>query len=295
MIRNSLSILIPVYNSDCSATVEELCQQAEAISGFDYEVIVADDGSSLREMVDLCRHVASLPHCRFIDRGVNVGRAAIRNFLANEAHYDWLLFLDCDMTILSADFLKTYLELVPDSTVIYGGYKVGNGTKSNLRYLYEKNCEWQQQAIIRQKRPWHHFHTANFLVSRQVILAHPFDERFRRYGYEDVLWGRQLRQAGISISHIDNKTGFNKFEDNNSFVVKTEEGLETLYQFRSELRSYSHLLTVVEGIHIPAIRCLLRWWHRLFGRLERRQLCSSHPSLRVFKLYKLGYYLSLLR
>jgi hypothetical protein len=41
------------------------------------------------------------------------------------------------------------------------------------------------------------------------------------------------------------------------------------------------------------VRGFIRLWHRLFGALERRNLCSNHPSLNVFKLYKLGYYLSL--
>ena len=125
------------------------------------------------------------------------------------------------------------------------------------------------------------------------MLAHPFDERFRHYGYEDVLLGKTLRQHHIPIVHIDNPLGFCTFETNPEFVAKTEEGLRTLHQFRDDLRGYSRLLTLVSGIHIPLILSLIRLWHRLFKNAERRNLCSSRPSLVLFKLYRLGYFLSL--
>jgi hypothetical protein len=50
---------------------------------------------------------------------------------------------------------------------------------------------------------------------------------------------------------------------------------------------------LVEGIHLPIILSLIRCWHKLFGKWERKNLCGSHPSLRLFKLYKLGYYLKI--
>lgn len=291
-MRQSLSILIPAYNGDCRSLVEELFQQAEAVSNFDYEIIVADDGSPDRSKVELCRQVEQLPHCRFIDRGINVGRAAIRNFLAREATKEWLLFIDCDMSITNSNFITSYLEDVGD--VVYGGYRVRKSDdKSCLRYIYEWAAQHEHTAEQRRKRPYQHFHTCNFIVSREVMLAHPFNEQFRNYGYEDVLFGRHLREAGIAINHIDNAVGFLTFEDNTSFVSKTEEGLRTLHQFRSELRGYSQMLTFVEGIHLGAVRCLIRLWHRLFGRLERRNLCGRHPSLRIFKLYKLGYFMTI--
>jgi len=218
---------------------------------------------------------------------------AMRNFLANEAQYEWLLFMDCDMTIVSTRFLQNYLEADEAASVVYGGYVVGQGDRSCLRYLYERQCEPQHRAEERRKRPFLHFHTCNFLVRRDVMLAHPFDERFRHYGYEDVFFGKQLRKAGITVTHLDNPAGFCTFEDNPHFVSKTEEGLRTLYTFRSELRGYSQLLTFTEGIHLSVVRFAILLWHRLFGTLERRNLCGSHPSLRLFKIYKLGYYMTL--
>ncbi len=294
-MKNELSILIPTYNGDCRRQVAELSRQAEAVDSLRYEIIVADDGSTEGHYVSLCREVEQLPHCRFIARGTNIGRAAIRNFLANEAQYEWLLFMDCDMTIVSTRFLQNYLASDAADAVVYGGYVVGQGDRGSLRYLYERQCEPQHRAEERRKRPFLHFHTCNFMVRRDVMLAHPFDERFRQYGYEDVFFGRQLRKAGIMVVHLDNPAGFCVFEDNPHFVGKTEEGLRTLYTFRSELRGYSQLLTFTDGIHLSVVRSAIRLWHRLFGSFERRNLCGSYPSLRLFKIYKLGYYMTLCR
>ena len=289
-MKHELSILIPNYNGDCRRQVKELCHQAEAVDGLDFEIIVADDGSDDVEAVRLCRGIADLPHCRFIERSENSGRAVIRNFLCHEARYEWLLFMDCDMTIVNERFLRNYLEC-DNGDVVYGGYVVGDGDPSCLRYVYEKDCEQRHTAEERRKRPYQHFHTCNFLVRRSVMTAHPFDERFREYGYEDVLFGKHLRQAGISIAHIDNPAGFCTFEDNAVFVGKTEEGLRTLYKFRNELRGYSQMITITDNIHLGIVKSVIRLWHTLFGRLERYSLCNCRPSILVFKIYKLGYFL----
>jgi glycosyltransferase involved in cell wall biosynthesis len=288
----SLSVLIPTYNHVCVSLVEQLLPLLQA-AAIQYEVIVADDGSTDEDTIVANRAVSLLPSCRFIERKENVGRAAIRNFLAREAHFAYILYIDSDMTIISDQYIRRYLQ-TEDTAVIDGGVTIcDSNAPSNLRYLYEKNEEPHHTATERQKRPYQHLHTANLLMRRDIILAHPFDERFRHYGYEDVLLGKVLHQHRIPILHIDNPLGMNTFETNAEFVSKTEEGLRTLYQFRNDLRGYSRLLTFVSGIHIPLILSLIRLWHRLFRKAERRNLCGSRPSLLVFKLYRLGYYLSL--
>lgn len=291
MTRHELSILIPTYNSDCTALTAELCRQASSINRLKFELIVADDGSPDRTIAERNHAISTLPYCRFIDRRVNSGRAAIRNFLASEAQYKWLLFLDSDMTITRSNFVEQYLR--SEGTIVYGGYTVGKGETSNLRHLYEKKCEPHHTVEERRKHPFLHFHTGNFMVSRQVLAEHPFDERFRFYGYEDVLWGKQLHQADLEITHIDNPAGFYTFEDNIHFIEKTEEGLRTLYKFQHELSGYSQLLTYAESIRHSPVHSLMLLWHRLFSSLERRYLCGKHPSLTVFSVYKLGYYLLL--
>ena len=291
-MKQELSILIPIYNSDCRKQVTELNHQAQAIEGLRYEIIVADDGSTETAVGDWLSTLSQQSNVRIIHREQNVGRAVIRNFLCNEAQYDWLLFMDGDMTIPAGDFVRHWLD-ADVAQVGYGGYIVGRGEASNLRYLYEKQCEAMHRAEERRKRPFMHFHTCNFLISKALMQQYPFDERFHHYGYEDVIFGKRLRQAGIQIAHPDNPAGFFDYEDNAHFVSKTEEGLRTLYEFRKDLHGYSQMLTFVDGIHIGAVKSVFRLWHRLFGKWERRNLCGSKPSLKAFKLYKLGYFLTL--
>lgn len=289
----TLSILIPTYNDLCVKLVGDLRQQAEA-ADIMYEIIVGDDGSTDTVVVAKNRQIEQWGHCRYLIQPQNIGRAAIRNFLANTAQFEWLLFIDSDMTVVRTDFINKYIS--QNNDVLDGGISVGGDAetlKGNLRYLYEKKSEHEHSMEMRQQNPYQDFHTANFLIRRDLMQAHPFDERFRYYGYEDVLFGKTLKANNIKIKHIDNPLGFNIFETNPSFVAKTEESLRTLHHFQNELRGYSRLLTFVGGIHIPLVKSMIRLCFKLFGSLVRKNLCGQRPCLRLFNLYKIGYYLTI--
>lgn len=296
-MKHELSILIPVYNYSCIDLIHNLCRQAQQLStqGLVFEVIVAEDGSTNEESLAANAVIASLPHCRYLPFKQNVGRAAIRNLLAQESRYEWLLFLDCDMQLPGDNFLLTYIQH-EGADVIDGGFGVTEQPQllnRNLRYSYEWTEQANHSASQRRQHPYRSFRTTNFMISRNVMMANPFDERFRHYGYEDVMFGKKLRQQGITIAHIDNPMMLSDNETNLEFVEKTEEAIRTLHQFRDDLRGYSRLLTLVDGIHVGLVRSAIRLGHRLAGPLERRNLCGNHPRLMVFKLYKLGYYLTL--
>jgi hypothetical protein len=183
------------------------------------------------------------------------------------------------------------LLLIEVSRYGTGGIEVNGALPGNLRYNYEKAAEHQHTAEKRLQQPYLDFHTANFMISRELMLRHPFDVRYRYYGYEDVAFGKSLKEGGIGILHIDNPLSFEVFETNDQFLQKTEEGLRTLYQFRAELADYSRLLQHVESLPHPLLS-LLRMLYRCFGKSIRSQLAGTHPSLFLFKIYKLGYYLN---
>lgn len=292
---NELSILIPTYNDACTDLVRALHAQAVAISNLQFEIIVGDDGSTDQTVVETNRQIEQLGDTHYIVRQQNSGRAAIRNFLARQAKYSRLLFIDSDLTVIRQDFIHTYLQQ-PDEGVVYGGYEVdsrGADLSHNLRYLYEMSARDSHTVERRRQEPYRDFHTSNFLVSRNIFLNHQLDERFTHYGHEDVLWGKQLKASAIPILHIDNPLGFCIFEDNSHFVSKTEEGLRTLRSFRDDLQDYSRLLVLVNRLDSIGIAPLVRTAFKPFRRLLRHQLCSAHPSLLLFRLYQLGYYLSL--
>ena len=286
----TLSILIPTYNQVCVALVRSLQAQAEQESDLVYEILVGDDGSTDSAVLEANKSINTLPHCRYFIRDANIGRSAIRNYLAREASHDLLLFIDSHMSVVSNDYIARYLRCRYHD-LVYGGYSISKSTakpKGNLRLSYELSCISQQRAEERALSPHAHFHTCNFMVHREVMLRHPLDERFTRYGYEDVLFGKTLKEAGVNIFHIDNPLGFNHFESNKRFMEKTDEGLQTLWDFHEELRGYSRLLTLAERLEQWHLAWLPRCFFRLAGKALHRHLTSSHPTLSAFKAYRLG-------
>lgn len=291
-----LSILLPSYNNRCYPLVHALKQQADAIDGLRYEIIVADDGSRDQVAVISNYLINELEYCRYIRRHENVGRSRIRNFLISEARGEWLLFLDSDLSIVRDDFLSKYLTHANETALIDGGVTIIGDSKvmrHNLRFCYEQKSEPLLTAEKRNLSPYQHIRTTNLLVPRSVMMANPFDERVTHYGYEDVLLGRQLQSSGINIVHIDNPIGIEKFETNDVFISKTEESLRTLHHFSAELHDYSTLLLGLDRLKRYHLLPFIRLWHILSGNMERRNLLSKSPSLLFFKLYKIGYYTTL--
>lgn len=295
-MMNGLSILIPTYNDECLTLVTHLQRQCTESRLKDYEIIVADDGSTDKQIVETNGGIGEIAYCTYLIADKNKGRASIRNILAGKAKYDTLLFVDSDMSIVRRDFISTYISYhkqYPED-VIYGGYEVANiNDRSNLRWKYEWECRALHTVSKRKERPYHDFHTSNFLIPRSTMLSYPFDERFRHYGYEDVFFGKQLQRAGVSIRHIDNPIGFSRFEDNISFIRKTDEGISTLHEFRNELKGYSHLLSAIEIIRKLHLAPLVKMATKMMHHILYANLKGKCPSLYAFKWYKLGRYLNM--
>lgn len=286
-----ISILIPTFNDDCRGLVGSLISQAERIKGLEWEILVADDASTNMDVVKANSTIDKLHGCRYIRRTTNSGRSVIRNFLAQEARGEWLLFIDADLVMARNEFLETYLAATSHAEVICGGYQVLKGPDGNLRYLYEHAAEKNKSVEQRLKHPYHSFFASNFMIKRDIFLQYPFDSRFYKYGYEDVLLGRELSEAGISITHIDAPVGFIEYESNAYFLKKTEEAMETLYQFRDSLQGYSTILTVANRLQGNLLGAIFRQFFKWKRNAWEANLVSSKPSLFIFKLYKLGYYM----
>lgn len=307
MSHIDLSILLPSYNNVCVSLVQVLQRQADALRGkldkpFRYEIIVADDGSTDAVCIDANRVIGDMLHCRYLRMEQNVGRAQIRNVLISESSGDYVLLIDSDLFLCDDNYLYKYATSTAD--VVYGGTCIGGegfamvdneanteNLKGNLRYVYEKKAEPSHRAAFRQLRPNQEISVCNLYARRDIMEAHPFDSRFKAYGYEDVLFGKRLAESGIEVTHIDNPVLINEFEPNSVFVKKTEEAILTLCRFEQDLEGYSNLKTKVTtlGRYIPL--SLFRLWHRIMKNKEKRNLIGSKPSLLLFKLYKLGFFL----
>ena len=294
-----LSILLPVYNCSCVALVTELQRQCVECKA-DFEIIVADDGSlsSAIGMNKACQHlidenkvIEHLKGVRYIIREKNVGRSAIRNFLVSQAKGDRLLFIDGDLSLNNPSFIRNYLQTKGD--VVVGGIAIGGNPdqwKGNLRYRYERQCEAINTVESRQRHPYQHLAT-NLLVHRSVLGEKPYDEKISHYGYEDVLLGKRFQQQKVAIKHIENPVLFCDFEDNASYLAKTEEALRTLFTFRNELKGYSRLLDKAEQIERLHLSPLFVTAYKLFNEPIKNCLLGNKPKVFWFNIYKLLYYL----
>lgn len=278
-----LSVLIPVYNNSCVQLVRALYQQLSQ-TDISFEIIIADDGSTDRSFIDENKSLSLLTHVQYLIRKKNIGRAAIRNVLVQQANYSWLLFIDGDLFIKNDSYIHRYLAFDENNTVVYGGYTISGNYPDNLRWRIEKKHEEKSSADKRQQHPYHDFHTCNFLVKKDIMKRIPFNEKIREYGYEDVLWGKQLKEHHITLTHIDNPVSFERFEDNKTFIHKTEEALRTLYTLSASLKGYSSVL------NYSSLHPLLKFLYGRIGKYLRKQLIDNNPPLFLFYIYKLLYY-----
>lgn len=290
-----ISILIPTFNDDCRGLAGSIMAQAEAINGLEWEIVIGDDASTYTALVEDLRRLDRLENFRYLRCNTNMGRSAIRNFLAQEARGEWLLFVDAHSVMATNDYLKAYINATKNADVICGGYQSLKGPDGNLRYLYEHNAKQHDNAALRKAHPYHNFSAANFMIKRDILLKHPFDSRLHKYGFEDVLLGRELALAGIPVTHIDAPTGYIEYESNANFVEKTEEAMENLYFLRDSLQGYSSVLTAANRIQGNPLGVIFRKIFQWRRNAWKANLLSRKPNLFIFKLYKLGYYMQIAR
>lgn len=295
LMIQELSILIPTRNDICLNQVRDLHQMASDIGGLHFEIIVSDDASIDENSLRQNAKINEMAHCSLIRHDKNLGRAANRNFLARQARYEWLLFLDCNVGFPDKDFIKNYLS-ADEAQVVNGGITIINDKPlsiHNLRYKYEQKIAPQHTAQQRQTHPYQSFRTTNFIARREVMLAHPFDETIAKYGYEDVIFGKRLCDAKISIQHIDNPVVMMQFESNEKYISKLEDAMHTLHEMQNELTEYSPLLSTAKVIKKMGLLSFARFVFKKKAKRLRQNLTGNKPKIRWLNAYKLGYFLSI--
>ena len=170
-----LSILIPIYNFDVRSLVEELHRQAK-LAGTEFEIILLDDHSD-RVFHIINQELSTFGNVVYQRLKENVGRSKIRNLLARQAQYPYLLFMDCDSKVVKKDYIDTYLKKIVPNTVLYGGRTYQNTPpkeqQHRLHWFVGKARE-EKRASERQKQAWHSFMTNNYLIPKETQLAFIF-------------------------------------------------------------------------------------------------------------------------
>ncbi|MCF6279187.1 MAG: glycosyltransferase family 2 protein [Flavobacteriaceae bacterium] len=286
----SLSILIPIYNFDVKNLVNDLHQQCELLD-IDFEIILADDCSK-SEFHLVNKELVSLSNVTYERLKENVGRSKIRNYLLQKAIYKNCLILDCDVAIVSSDYIEKYLGAIEDNCVIVGGHiyqkNPPKDTSLILHWKYGTQVECKPLSE-RLKKPYDSFMTNSFLIQKETFKKVKFDESIIRYGHEDTVFGIELKLKKIAIKHIDNPVLHLGIKSAQDFLKGEKESIVNLVRLsnkrttRGEIIKKSKLLSSENKKIFKAYYYLTFFYYK--NRLDK-MLLSENPSLRLFTLWK---------
>lgn len=289
-----LSILIPVFNYDCSKLIFDLHEQCLECK-IEFEMIVMDDASDDGYKISLSK-LSVLSNVKIIYKEKNLGRNKIRHALADEAQFENLLFSDCDNEVTENNFIKKYLDNLKSNTVIVGG-RIYSDKKPEqnkiLHWMYGKNRE-QKSAVERNRFPYRSFMTNNFLIPKKIFLDLERQADISGYGHEDTLMGIQLQMQNVSIIHIDNALLHAGLEDADEFLEKSKNAIQNLQR----LYQSSYKKQLEESVKLVRYYSFLKKYKMLFGiksvgifkKNILNNLHSSNPSLRLFDVLKLYWF-----
>ena len=289
-----LSICIPVYNLDVKKLVFSLDEQRKK-NNFPCQIILIDDASS-HDFIQKNENLHNIADV-YILLEKNVGRAKIRNLFLPYSTYDYLLFLDCDSTIINDYFLEKYFTQITDNqaAIICGGndYPSQKPDKNYLlRWTYSHKKESREAREKTQKQS---FMTNNFVVKKSIFEQIKFDENLTQYGHEDTLFGYELKKQNVTIKHIENPVMNDVLDTNEAFLQKTELGLENLAFLVKKLNYESGFIQEVNILKFYFfikkiyLTPLLSISYFFFTEKIKQRLTEGKVNLRLFDFYKLIY------
>ena len=283
-----LSILIPVYNYNILPLVEEIHRQATACD-IVFEIIIIDDCSS-QDLFDIDK-IEAFSNTKISINQHNIGRSAIRNLLAAQARYENLLFVDAGTFPKSITFISDYMVHI-EADVTIGGMaaeRLAPRKPYKLRWLYTKKREAFSDT---NNADTNVFTSANFLIKKSIIQSYPFNERIKRYGFEDYLFFNTLKNNSFRLNFINNPVIHDSKEDAHTFIQKTEDGLRNLVLLSESnskqidpikiWRAHSKL----KSLGLIGVATL---FFKLFKPLFIKNFNSSHTYILLFDFYKLGF------
>lgn len=288
-----ISICIPIYNFDVTPLVEELLKQIDDLRN-EAEIVLIDDASE-----NQFRRINSQlkDECKYIQLEKNIGRSKIRNRFLNYVKHKHLLFLDCDSKINKSEFLKNYTSSIKNhpESVIYGGRiypKKPANQNEKLAWKYGIKTE-SKPASIREKFPRKYFMTNNFIVPKKVLEKVKFDEHIIQYGYEDTLFGFELKRFNIPIVHINNAVLNGHLEENLIYLKKEEKAIQNLVYILSAGKNRKEIINEVKLVktyyQLEKFEAIIRFSFWLMRYPIQWMVKNSIISLRLFNFYKLGY------
>lgn len=292
-----LSILIPVYNFPVEQLVNNLTEQIRA-DDIEAEIVIANDASS--EFIVENKKLEKYDEVRYYELRKNRGRSFTRNFMAEKARYEFLLFIDCDVKVIDKNFLKTYYEcIVNKNDVVCGGVdypKKEEVKKAHyLRWYYGVKRE-KKPLYMRRNNPYRSFSSFNFMIQKDLFLSIKFPEQINTYGHEDTFFGLALKESVADVVHINNPLLHLGLEDAHTFIEKTKisvrniDKLTNLVSNKNILREELKIFKYIHWAKKMHIQRIIKALYYITNQAIKKNLTSANPSLKLFDFYKLGYY-----
>ena len=289
-----LSICIPIYNQDVSALVEALSSQIDTLK-VPAEIVLIDDCSTPEYKAkndSVChKHI-------YHQLKSNVGRAKIRNLFLKYVSYEYLLFLDCDATIISTELLQNYIDTIKvEKYQVYCGGSIYSKEKPQKQYRLRWTNGHIRETIpaeVRNKKPFSSFMTSNVLIRKDVFDHIRFDEKIVKYGHEDTLFGLALKKKNILIFHINNNVLNDDLDSNTEFLNKTEDALTNLAYITQSLEYDKDLIDEIKILKFyiflknKSLLPLLNLVFKLSKKVIKNLLLNGFCNLYLFDIYKIG-------
>ncbi len=283
-----LSICIPIYQLPVHELVAALQAQLRSLK-LEAEILLLDDGSA-PEIQQKNEKLAQEPAVRYQELPENVGRAAIRNQLAQRAQGEFLLFLDCDSAVISDEFLERYWQARLKGGVVCGGRQYPKEVEA--QYALHHQYGTQRESAVTGKQA-HTFHSNNFLIDGSLFDQVRFNENLKKYGHEDTLFGWQLQRQGLPVRCLNNPVLHAQLETSQEFLAKTRAGLQNILLLAQadakQALAVFPMYRLALKVQALGLGPFFKWLFQKRQKAWERQLCSKSPSLRVFDLYRLGY------
>lgn len=290
-----LSILIPTYNYNIVSLVNAVYNQVKKTE-IPFQILCYDDNSTNSEIVKSNQEINLLENTTYTILKQNIGRSAIRNLLAKNAKYEWLLFLDADVLPKANNFITTYLQAISNnSEIIYGGI-LYQEEKPNpdqiLRWVYGNKRE-SLTVAERNKNPYLSFLTLNFLIKKSIFNKVSFNEEIPNLRHEDTLFSYHLSLKKINISHIQNPVYHLGLENSKVFLKKSIESVDAILLFLEQeliAKDYTLITRVFYKLKKVNLHRVFAFIYRNFQKVFKKILLSKKPSLFVFDIYRLSYF-----
>lgn len=266
------SLIVPVYNrpNEVDELLESLSRQTER----DFEVVIVEDGSSIPCDGIIAKYRNKLASLLYFTKD-NSGPSGTRNFGAEHAHGEYLIFLDSDAVLPESYMAAVSRELDESGAVCFGGPDRAHASFTPVQKAinYAMTSFFTTGGIRGGKKKLDKFYPRSFNMGIRADVfkeVHGFNTALR-FG-EDIDFSTRVIKGGYKTRLFPSawvwhkrRTDFRKF-----FKQVCNSGIAriTLYLLYPDTLKLVHLLPAVftAGVAICLLAAVLLgifaggWW-----------------------------------